>query len=286
MARKTLSGCVVIKNGVVLGYPFIESILSLLPVCDEYVVVEGFSEDDTYAHLQRLAQRHPKIRLFREAWPQVSRGGSAIGEMQTRAFRRCRGRWCYLLQADEVMPCENLQELRRLCAPRKAWERIVGRRRFNSYAVDFLHVNSNFQRLDLAPDYRWAVRLVRNRRLARRFIVSESDGWAFAGRGCMFVGTARLPRAVWHVGYNFPLNTYRKQINQGRLYPDVPAIQASARRAQQALDEYQAESAPALEISNPLQLPPLLQPLIGQSEYRVREELFADGRESQGDDVL
>lgn len=266
-----LSGFTAIKNGVALGYPFIESILSLLPACDEFVISEGFSDDDTHHWLTRLQQKFPaKIRLFRDRWPEGRTGGSAIGIMQTRALKRCRGRWAYLLQADEIMPEKNLSYLRELCRPRRLVERAVGRRRFNSYCVDFLHVYDGFQRADWDPGYRWAKRLVRN----RPFIYSAGDGWQLQGIGCSLIGIASLPLPVLHIGYNFPVNVWRKQINHARLYPEHATYQEKAREASRRLADWQRGETEPLATTNPLGLPPLLAPLIGRPEYVVREELF------------
>ena len=270
-SRVDISGFTVLRNGVSLGYPFIESILSLLPLCNEFVISEGYSEDETYTYLQRLQQRYPeKIRLIREHWPQGMTGGEAIGEMQTRTLKKCRGRWVYLLQSDEIMPEENLPYLRELCRPRRLIERAVGRRRFNSYNVDFIHVVDYFQHVNPHPGYRWAIRLVRN----RRRIYSGGDGWQLQGRGCSLIGVARLPAPIIHVGYNFPVNSWRKRINHARLYPDHPEYQKRGKEAQQFLDEYANGQRPTLPLGNPLELPPMLAPLIGQLEYQVREELF------------
>ena len=168
------------------------------------------------------------------------------------------------------MPPENLPYLRELCAPRRPVEMLVGRRRFNSYRVDFLHLKDNFQHYDAQVGYRWAIRLVRN----RRAILSDTDGWQLYGRGCSLVGTACLPRPVYHVGYNFPINTWRKRINHADLYPDLPHYQQNAEAARHQLESFEQGALPPLSCENPFDVPPILSPLIGQVEYHVRPELI------------
>ncbi|MDF2441628.1 MAG: hypothetical protein JWN98_2612, partial [Abditibacteriota bacterium] len=74
-----LSAFMVLRNGVALGYPFIEAILSLLPACDEFVISEGYSDDETWLWLERLQARFPEqIRLLRRHWPQNRNSGGAI----------------------------------------------------------------------------------------------------------------------------------------------------------------------------------------------------------------
>ena len=41
-----ISAFTFIKNGQILGYPFIESINSILPIVDEFVINVGKSEDE------------------------------------------------------------------------------------------------------------------------------------------------------------------------------------------------------------------------------------------------
>ena len=282
-----ISGFCVLKNGVSLGYPFIESILSILPACDEFVVLECYSDDDTFYWLERLQKCYPnKIKLFREKWPTISKSGSAIGEMQTKALKLCKGRWCYLLQSDEIMPEENLSYLRDLCKPRSFLERLIGRRRFNSYYIDLMDILDNFQTIDTKFDanrqqiygHRWAIRLVRNRPL----IYSGGDGWQFQGLGCSLIGTARLPSPIIHVGYNFPVNTWRKQINHALLYPDFAHYQEQAREAEKNLADYQANMLSTLSTENPLKMPKLIAPMIGWMEYKVREELLNKSQTREG----
>ena len=43
-----------IRNGVILGYPFIQSIKSVLPIVDEFVINVGESDDDTLQKIQVL----------------------------------------------------------------------------------------------------------------------------------------------------------------------------------------------------------------------------------------
>ena len=58
-----------------LGYPFVESILSILPICDEFVVAVGESDDDTLARIQAINSE--KIVIVKTHWNE---------KMQDRGF--------------------------------------------------------------------------------------------------------------------------------------------------------------------------------------------------------
>ncbi len=47
MTQASISGFTFIRNGTSLGFPFEESIRSLLPLVDEFVVAVGKGNDDT-----------------------------------------------------------------------------------------------------------------------------------------------------------------------------------------------------------------------------------------------
>ncbi|MBM3924163.1 MAG: glycosyltransferase family 2 protein, partial [Sphingomonadales bacterium] len=61
-----VSGFTFIRNAVLLDYPILEAIRSILPLCDEIVVAVGKSEDDTLQLIQSLDD--PRIRILHTEW--------------------------------------------------------------------------------------------------------------------------------------------------------------------------------------------------------------------------
>jgi len=61
-----VSGFTFIRNGSILGYPFIESIKSILPICDEFVIAVGKSDDDTLSKIRAIKSK--KIRIIETVW--------------------------------------------------------------------------------------------------------------------------------------------------------------------------------------------------------------------------
>jgi hypothetical protein len=51
-----------IRNGTKLKYPFVESIRSALPLCDEFIVAVGDCQDDTRERVLAIAD--PRIRII------------------------------------------------------------------------------------------------------------------------------------------------------------------------------------------------------------------------------
>lgn len=98
----TLSGHMIIKNGVKFDYPFIESCLSILPICDEFIFVEGKSDDTTYEKLLELKDKHPeKIKVFREPWEK--KHWSVLSDLTNKAIEYCSCDYHLQIQGDEVI---------------------------------------------------------------------------------------------------------------------------------------------------------------------------------------
>jgi len=57
-----VSGFTFLRNGKILGYPFVQSIKSILPVVDEFVIALGPCEDETESMIQAI--NDPKIHII------------------------------------------------------------------------------------------------------------------------------------------------------------------------------------------------------------------------------
>lgn len=108
-----VSGLTIIRNGVKLNYPFLEAIRSALPICDEFVVVAGDSDDET---LERLAALDDKrIRIVHTEWsPLVTPRKCLLAQQTNIGLAYCRGRWALYLQGNEILHERDLPRIRSL----------------------------------------------------------------------------------------------------------------------------------------------------------------------------
>lgn len=100
-----LSAYSYLKNGVLFDYPFCESLMAILPVCDEVIVTYAVdSEDQTFVVLQKLARLFPHLKLYpSEVWQRKDiLEGKRIALAATEARDYCQGEWLWHVQADEV----------------------------------------------------------------------------------------------------------------------------------------------------------------------------------------
>jgi hypothetical protein len=107
-----ISGFSVIRNAEIMGYPVVESIKSILPLVDEYIIGVGQSEDGTRALIESI--KSPQIKIVDTYWdPQKQKGGLILSEKTNEALAHCQNDWCVYLQADEVLHEQDLASLRK-----------------------------------------------------------------------------------------------------------------------------------------------------------------------------
>src|SRR5215207_8727233 len=103
----TLSGFTFCRNMVRYDYPVVESIRSILPIVDEFVVNVGRCEDGTLELIRSIDS--PKIRIVESVWDETLRKDGIIYSQQTNiALSHCAGDWAFYLQADEVIHEQDL----------------------------------------------------------------------------------------------------------------------------------------------------------------------------------
>jgi len=120
-----VTGFTFIRNGVLFDYPFLESINSLLPICDKVVIAVGQSDDDT---LEKINSLHSsKINIIETVWDESLRKNGAILSQQTNlALDQVTGDWAIYLQADEILHEKDYLNIREAMSLYKDVKKIEG----------------------------------------------------------------------------------------------------------------------------------------------------------------
>lgn len=97
-----IDGFTYVRNGIKMGYPFVNSIKSLLPLVDEMFVVVGDSNDGTIAAIENIGS--DKITIIETIWDEKKReNGEIFKEQADIGLSKTTGDWCFHIQADEVL---------------------------------------------------------------------------------------------------------------------------------------------------------------------------------------
>jgi glycosyltransferase involved in cell wall biosynthesis len=149
-----VSGYTFLDAAVIYGYPFRESIKSALPVCDEFIVVIGPSEDGTVEAVTAIDD--PKIRIVRSAWNH-SAGMFCFGQQTNIALFNCTGDWAFYIQGDEVIHENDYELLREQLRKHLDDPEVEG------LAFDYVHFYGNHNTQAWSPRwYRQEIRVTRN----------------------------------------------------------------------------------------------------------------------------
>ena len=145
-----------IKNGQILGYPFVESIQSILTIVDEFVINVGESEDDTLLMIQSI--HSSKIRIIKSKWNDtMQERGFVYGQQKMIAQYNCTGDWAFYIEGDEVYHENELEQIK------EAMTIHLDDPNVEALAFDFYHFYGNANSyLDSPGWYRSEVRIIKN----------------------------------------------------------------------------------------------------------------------------
>ncbi len=153
-----ISGFTMVRNATKLHYPIAESISSILPIVDEFVVAlgEGDSDDHTRERIEGLDSG--KVRIIDTVWDTEAYPDGMENAHQTDiAKEACSGDWLFYLQADEVVHEDDLQHIQESCREYLHDERVEG------FLFDYIHFWGSFDRyLNAHGWYPEEIRIVRN----------------------------------------------------------------------------------------------------------------------------
>lgn len=155
-----ISGFTFIKNAVAYDFPVVESVRSVLPVVDEFIIVAGDSSDGT-DELLKVFDGEPKVRIIRTVWDTQTydRGGMIYAQQTDVGLRACTGDWCLYIQSDEIMHHDALPVIREACA------KYLDDRRVEGFLLKYVHLYGDYRHYidSLHFAYPREIRIVRNR---------------------------------------------------------------------------------------------------------------------------
>jgi glycosyltransferase involved in cell wall biosynthesis len=212
-----LSAYSYLKNGLRFDYPFCESLLAILPVCDEVVVTYATdSEDDTFAVLQKLARLFPHLKLYpSEVWRQKEvLDGKRIALAATEARDYCQGDWLWHVQADEVY-------LRKDTFKVKALIQEYDHQPIDAFVFPVLHFYADYEHYvnHLGPQEGWYLSCVRLTRRGKAEHVG--DAWTQHIADAQRLKSVDIP--IFHYGHVREHESMRLKSNyMEQLYKKLP----------------------------------------------------------------
>lgn len=241
-----VSGFTIIRNAVKYDYPIVESITSVLPLCDEFIVAVGNSSDNTLGLIQTI--NSPKIKIVETVWDDDLREGGRTFALETdKAFQAVSSDcdWAFYIQADEAVHEKYYPAIR------EAMEKYKDDRAVDGLLFHYKHFYGSYDYV--GESWRWyrrEIRIVRN----NKNIFSYRDAQGFRKKPNEKLNVKLIDAFIYHYGWvKDPRAMQFKQQDWNKFYHDDQWIETNITKAE-AFDYSNVDSLALFNDSHPVTL--------------------------------
>lgn len=212
-----VSGFTFIRNAVKNDYPIKEAILSILPLCDEFIVALGHSEDSTKELIQSIDSN--KIKIIETIWDDSQREGGKVFALETDKAMDAIAKdsdWAFYIQGDECVHEEDLAIVK------NAMEENLANQEVEGLLFKYRHFYGQYHFIASSRKwYRREIRVVRPHIGVRSY--RDAQGFRLNNRK---LKVKLIPAHIHHYGWvQPPEGLTNKVVNFNHFYHDDSYIQ-------------------------------------------------------------
>ncbi len=206
-----VTGFTIARNVVKFDYPIVEAIKSVLPLCDQFLILVGESEDNTLAYLQSL--NDPKIIIRTSKWNETLQDGGKVLAVETdKAFQMIDADtdWCFYIQADEIVHEKYLPLIK------AGMQKHLSNDKIDGLLFKYLHFYHSYDYIAKSSRfYKHEIRIIKN----DKSIFSYIDAQGFRKGNNKKLNVAKLDAFIYHYGWvRPPVNMKAKQESIMKYY--------------------------------------------------------------------
>lgn len=219
-----VTGFSFVRNAVKFDYPVVESLRSILPVCDRVVVAVGASDDDTLEIVTAIDPQ--KIEVVKTVWDDSQRHAGRVLATETNKALEAVSKdtdWALYIQADEVMHERDYDALRRAMQTWQNDDRVDG------LLLNYIHFYGSYDYVGISPRwYRREVRVIKR----QKHIFSYGDAQGFRKNAEEKLDVKPADATVYHYGWvKEPQAQQRKQESFHALWHNDEWIHQNVKKA-------------------------------------------------------
>lgn len=210
-----ISGFTIIKNGLSLNYPFVESIKSITPLCDEIIIIVGFEDeeltfDDGTYNLLKKEFPDKKFLVKKTYWPKKHfEKGKILANKTNLALKFCQFPFCFYIQGDEVIHEQDYPIIRSSISDLSKSSKAEG------LLFNFIHFYGNVDIYKYTRNvYRREIRIFKN----RRGIKSWKDAQGFRTKDDQKISCLLSKARIFHYGWARKEQIMRRKIKAMDLF--------------------------------------------------------------------
>jgi hypothetical protein len=161
-----ICGFTIIRNALKYDFPVVESVKSILPICDSFLISVGNSDDGTFEYLSEIFN-DPKVQIIRSVWDDSLREGGKVLAVETdKAMDAINGvyEWLFYIQADEIVHEKYLDVIKEAAFKYKDDKNV------EALLFRYKHFWGTYQYFgDSRKWYRREIRMIRNNKNIRSY---------------------------------------------------------------------------------------------------------------------
>jgi len=204
-----VAGFTFIRNAIKNDYPIVESITSILPICDEFVVAIGHSEDETESLIKNIGS--PKIKIINTVWDEKLREGGAVFAAETdKAFKNISpdADWAFYIQGDECVHEKYLPLIK------MEMETNLNDSRVEGLLFKYLHFYGSYDYYGHSRRwYRREIRVLRNNNAVHSY--RDAQGFRWNGRK---INAKLIDAYIYHYGWVKPPSGLKNKLRNFNLF--------------------------------------------------------------------
>jgi hypothetical protein len=212
-----VTGFSFIRNAVNNDYPVVQAILSVLPVCDEFVIAVGDCTDNTLELIKGIDS--PKIKIIHTVWDEsIREGGKTFAQETDKAYAAISKDtdWAFYIQGDECVHENYLPVIK------KAMEENLNNANVEGLLFKYLHFYGSYD--FIASSRRWYRNEVRVLKFHPQ-VHSYRDAQGFRKNGRK-IKVKPLEAFIYHYGWVQPPSGLGNKIrNFNKFYHEESWIQ-------------------------------------------------------------
>ena len=223
-----ISGFTMVRNATKFYFPLKESILSILPVVDEFIIALGKGDPADNTEELILSINSPKIKIVHRVWDEIKfTNGSIFREETNAALSHCTGDWCIYLQADEVIHEKDFETIKDAC------NKYSDKKEVEGMLLQYTHFWGDYNHcLKSHAICNKEIRIIRN----YSGIQSCNDANSFR-RNEQKLNVVDIPVTVFHYGWARPPGTMlQKKNEQDNLHRSSASIEKTTVALSESFD--------------------------------------------------
>lgn len=238
-----VSGFTFIRNAIKFDYPVVEAIKSVLPICDNFIVAVGNSDDNTLGLIQNIDKQ--KIKIIETVWDdslEMKQGGKVFASETDKAFKSIpmASDWAFYIQGDEVVHEKYLDTIY------SSMEKWKDDKNVDGLLFNYLHFYGSYDYIGISPKwYGHEIRVIRN----DKSIYSFRDAQGFRKRVNEKLNVKPIDAYVYHYGWvKEPKTMMKKALNANSFYQEKNLIKQVKTKESNEIKEFDYSSIDSLSL--------------------------------------